>query len=150
MTTGIATFVTFRQADYSTVVARYQSYWPGQTIDSHSFYPFNVDAIVSNATGGQESLNVEFAVSHTISDLIEIGLSTYYFVELSFYYFTPTSTGAPPAAKTLFASYIGELISASQNETSVSIQVGSSLNPVEAQAPPRKFTTTLIGEPPKI
>jgi hypothetical protein len=150
MTIGIASFLAFRQSNYSTVVARYQSYWPDQIVDSHSFYPFNVSAIVSNATGGQESLNVDFATSATIIDLVEAGLANGYFVELSFYQFTPTASGAPPTAKTLFASYIGELISASQNETSISIQVGSSLNPVEAQAPPRKFTTTLIGEPPKI
>lgn len=150
MTIGIASFLTFRRSDYITVVARYQSYWPGSTVDSHTFYPFNVDAIVSNATGGQQSLNVDFAPSNEIIALIEDGLTNSYFVELSFYSFAPTADGSPPTAKTLFASYIGELINASQNEASVSIQIGSSLNPVEAQAPPRKFTTTLIGEPPKI
>jgi len=150
MTIGIASFLVFRQADYNSVAARYQSYWPGQIVDSHTFYPFNVNAIISNATGGQQSLSVDFAASNDIISIIETGLANGYFVELSFYYFTPTTSGAPPAAKTLFASYIGELISASQNETSISIQIGSSLNPVEAQAPPRKFTTTLIGEPPKI
>lgn len=150
MTIGIASFVAFRQSNYSTIVARYQSYWPNQTVDNHTFYPFNVNAIISNATGGQQSLSVDFATSGTIIDLVETGLANGYFVELSFYHFTPTASGAPPTAKTLFASYIGELISASQNEALISIQVGSSLNPVEAQAPPRKFTTTLIGEPPKI
>lgn len=150
MTIGIASFLTVRQADYSTVVARYQSYWPGLTVDNHTFYPFNTNAIVSNATGGQQSLTVDFAASNEIISVVEAGLSNGYFVELSFYQFTPTADGSPPTAKALFANYIGELISATQNETSISIQIGSSLNPVEAQAPPRKFTTTLIGEPPKI
>lgn len=150
MTIGIASFLAFRQSDYSTIIARYQNYWSGQTVDSHTFYPFNVNAIVSNATGGQQNLSIDFAASNDIINTIEAGLTNSYFVELNFYYFTPTTNGAPPTAKTLFASYIGELISASQNETSISIKVGSSLNPVEAQAPPRKFTTTLIGEPPKI
>lgn len=150
MTVGIAAFLAFRQSNYTTIVARYQSYWPGQTVDSHTFYPFNTSAIVSNASGGQESLNVEFAVSDTILNTIETGLGAGYFVQLSFYQFTPTATGAPPTTKTLFASFIGELINATLNETTISIQIGSSLNPVEAQAPPRKFTTTLIGQPPKI
>jgi hypothetical protein len=150
MTIGIASFLAFRQSDYNSVAARYQSYWPSQIVDSHTFYPFNVNAIVSNATGGQQSLSVDFAASNDIVSIIETGLANGYFVELNFYQFTPTVSGSPPAAKALFASYIGELISASQNETSISIQIGSSLNPVEAQAPPRKFTTTLIGEPPKI
>lgn len=150
MTIGIVSFLTVRQADYSTVVARYQSYWPGLTVDSHTFYPFNPTAIVSNATGGQQSLSIDLAISGEIVSVIEAGLGNGYFIELNFYQFTPTTDGSPPTAKTLFASYIGELISASQDETTLSIQVGSSLDPVEAQVPPRKFTTTLIGEPPKI
>jgi hypothetical protein len=150
MTIGIASFISFRQSDYSTVVKRYQSYWPGETVDDHAFYPFNSNAIVSNATGGQQSLTVDFAVSQEILDLIENGLTNSYFVELSFYRFTATASTDSSTAKLVFASYIGELLSASQTETTVSIQIGSSLNPVEAQAPPRKFTTTLIGEPPKI
>lgn len=150
MTVGIAAFLTFRQSDYSTVVARYQSYWPGQTVDGHGFYPFNANAIVSNATGGQESLSVEFAVTQEIVNVIEAGLGSGYFVELAFYAFTPTASGAPPTSKTLFATFIGELISATQSESSVSLAIGSNLSAVEAQAPPRKFTTTLIGAPPKL
>lgn len=150
MKLGIASFLAFRASNYETIIARYQSYWPNETVDGYSFYPFNVPAIISNATGGQESLAVEFAASNEISILIEAGLANNYFVELSFYHFTPTADGKPPTSKTLFANYIGELISAIQTETSISIKIGSSLNPVEAQAPPRKFTTTLIGEPPKI
>lgn len=150
MTIGIATFINFRQSNFATVVASYQSYWPGQLVDAYSFYPFTCAAIVSNASGGQQTLSVDMAVSQPIVALIENGLTNSYFVELLFYQFVPTPTGAPPPSKILFASYIGELISASQNETTITIQVGSSLNPVEAQAPPRKFTTTLIGEPPKV
>lgn len=150
MTIGIAAFLLFRQADYSTVVARYQSYWPEQTVDGHSFYPFNANAIVSNASGGQNSLAVELAATGDIASLMEAGIANGYFVELLFYQFTPTADGTPPSAKTLFASYIGELISATQNEAVITAEIGASLSPVEAQAPPRKFTTTLIGEPPKI
>jgi hypothetical protein len=150
MTLGIASFITFRQADFSTVVARYQNFWPAQTVDLHSFYPFDPAAIVSNAAGGQQSLSVSFAASAEILALIEAGLANAYLVELAYYYFTPTANGTPPTAKTLFASFIGELINATQDEASVSIRIGSSLNPVEAQAPPRKFTSTLIGDPPKI
>jgi hypothetical protein len=150
MTVGIAVFATFRKSDSSTIVARYQSYWPGQTVDGHEFYPFNSAAIVSNSTGGQQSLSVTFAVSPAITSLVEAGLADGYLVELSFYSFALQVGESVPTVKTLFASYLGELINASQSEEAISIQIGSSLDPVEAQAPPRKFTTTLIGEPPKI
>jgi hypothetical protein len=150
MSIGIAGFVAFRQSDFSTVVQRYQNYWPGQSVDNHIFYPFNASAIISNASGGQESLSIDFAVSKSIIGLVETGLATSYFVELTYYQFIPPDSGAVPSAKTLLASYIGELTSAAQNESVLTINIGSSLDPVEAQAPPRKFSTTLIGEPPKI
>lgn len=150
MTIGIASFVTFRLSDNTTVVSRFQNYWPGNTVDLHIFYPFNANAIVSNASGGQQSIALDFAASRVIATLVEDGLANAYLAECNFYQFIPTANGTPPISKTLFASYLGELISAEQNESTISIQIGSSLNPVEAQAPPRKFTTTLIGEPPKI
>jgi len=150
MTIGIASFVTFRERNNITAVSRFQNYWPGSTVDLHIFYPFNAEAIVSNASGGQESITLDFATSRIIATLVENGLANAYFVECTFYQFVPTSDDTPPASKTVFASYLGELLSAEQNESTISIQIGSSLNPVEAQAPPRKFTTTLIGEPPKV
>jgi hypothetical protein len=150
MTVGIAVFMTIRQSNYTSVVAQYQSYWQGLTVDGHGFYPFNVNAILSNASGGQQSLRVDMALTQPLIETIEAGLANAYFVELAFYQFTPTATGVPPTAKTVFASFIGELLSAEQQESSVTIEIGSSLNGVEAQAPPRKFTTTLIGQPPKI
>lgn len=150
MTIGIASFVTFRQRDNTTVVSRFQNYWPGATVDLHIFYPFTTDAIVSNTNGGQQSISLNFATSRVIATLVEDGLANAYLAECSFYQFVPTADGTPPASKTIFASYLGELLSADQNESTISIRIGSSLDPVEAQAPPRKFTTTLIGEPPKI
>jgi len=150
MTIGIAAFMTIRKADYTTVVARYQSYWPGQTVDNHSFYPFNANAILSNASGGQESLSIELAPTQGTVAIAEAGLVQGYLVELAFYQFTPAADGSPPASKTLFATFIGELSSVSQNENSITFNIGSTLNAVEAQAPPRKFTTTLIGSPPKL
>lgn len=150
MTVGIAAFLTFRQSNYSTVVARYQSYWPGRTVDGHSFYPFNVDTIVSNTSGGQDSIAVSLAISNDVVRLVETGLSANYLIQLDFYSFVPTSNGLPPGSKSFITSFVGELISAIQNESSMNMQVGSSLSGVDAQSPPRKFTTTLVGQPPKL
>lgn len=150
MTIGIAAFITIRQSDYTSVVARYQNYWPGQTVDDYSFYPFNVNAILSNASGGQDSLSVDFAASPSIITIAEDGLVLGYLVEIAFYQFAPALDGGLPASKTIFATFIGELASVSQGESDITFNIGSTLNAVEAQAPPRKFTTVLIGSPPKL
>lgn len=150
MTIGIAAFLTFRQANYSTVVSKHQNYWPNHAVDGATFYPFAVDSIIANSSGGQDSIAVTFAISSTIADTIESGIAQSYLIELIFYKFSPTTSGAPPTAKTQFATFIGEIISATQSESGITMQVGSNLNAVEAQAPPRKFTTELIGSPPKI
>lgn len=150
MTYALASFITIRQSDYSTVVAKYQNYWSNQIVDQHVFYPFNVGSIASNTTGGQTELTIDFAPSNSVFNLVENGIALNYFIEADLYYFTPAPDNAPPEIKNLFSSYIGEFIKADQTQTQISITIGSSINAVDAQAPPRKFTTTLIGEPPKL
>jgi hypothetical protein len=71
--------------------------------------------------------------------------------ELRLYEFdTILGNSTPQAGQTLIASYLGEVVGVSGSFTSIQMQLGSSLSPVGAQVPPRKFTTTLIGAPCQI
>lgn len=149
MSSGIAAFVTFWNADLSAKAVSYQNYWPGQTVDGHAFYPFTSDAIVANTSGGQDAIRLDFAASNESVALVEQSITLGRLVQIDFYSFSVAGSGAPPAAKVLISTFIGELIQAELVEPIISINVGSSLSAVEAQAPPRKFTTTLIGLPPK-
>jgi hypothetical protein len=150
MTKGIAAFLTIRQSDFNTVVARYQSYWPGITVSGHVFKPFSVGAITSNVSGGQQSLEIEFGLQPALEQVVENSATNGYIYDCELKEFTPTATGVPPATLTTFAQFVGNLLTASKTDRILAVQIGSNLDPVKAQAPPRKFTTTLVGDPPQL
>jgi hypothetical protein len=150
MTKGIAAFLTIRQSDFNTVVAKYQSYWPGMTVAGHVFKPFTAGAITSNSSGGQQSFSLEFGLQAATEQIIEVSAANGYIYDCELKEFTPTATGVPPATLTTFARFLGELLSASKTDQSITVEVGTSLDPVKAQAPPRKFTTALVGDPPQL
>jgi hypothetical protein len=50
----------------------------------------------------------------------------------------------------LIASYTAEVVDVSGSFTRLDVELGSSLSPVGAQVPPRKFTTYQIGSPLRI
>jgi hypothetical protein len=53
----------------------------------------------------------------------------------------------PQSSQALIASFVGEIIGIGGSFTELTIELGSSLAPVGAQAPPRNFTSILIGAP---
>jgi len=56
----------------------------------------------------------------------------------------------PQAGQDLIASYTAEVVDVSGTFSRLDIELGSSLSPVGAQVPPRKFTSYLIGSPLRI
>jgi len=150
MTKGIAAFLTIRQSDFNTVVARYQSYWPGITVNGHVFRPFTAGAITSNSSGGQQSFAIEFGLQADTEQIIEVSAANDYIYDCELKEFTPTATGVPPSTLTTFTRFTGELLSAVKTDSSITVEIGTSLDPVKAQAPPRKMTNTLVGEPPQV
>ena len=146
---GIAAFLTVRQKDYNTIVAQYQNYVPA-TIYGHEFAPFNAGAITSNVSGGQQSFTIEFGLQAGIEQLVDDSGPNEYIFDCELKEFAPPPDGSIPSAGGTFARFIGELLSAVKTDSSITVEVGTSLDPVKAQAPPRKMTNTLVGEPPQI
>jgi hypothetical protein len=71
--------------------------------------------------------------------------------ELQFYEFdTILGNSTPQAGQTLIASYLGEVVGVSGSFTSIQVELGSSLSPIGAQVPPRKFSSLLVGAPCKL
>jgi hypothetical protein len=60
------------------------------------------------------------------------------------------ATTTPLPDQTLVAAFTGEVVGASGDMTTITMELGSSLAPVGAQVPPRLFTTRLIGVPAKL
>jgi hypothetical protein len=147
---AIATFITVRGADFSTVIDRIQNRWPGQMVNGHRHYPFVTGQITSNSTGGQSGISLELGLSKPMMTLVEQALLSGYFFQVEIKRFLPQANDAPPPLYEVMADFYGEVINASQDATGIQLSVGSNLDPVEAQAPPRKFTTVLCGSPPQL
>lgn len=149
-TDAIATFVTVRQADFSTVIDRIQNRWPGQTVNGHRHYPFVTGQITSNSNGGQSGISLELGLSQPMMAIVEQALSSGYFFQVEIKRFSPQVNDALPTSYEVIADFYGEVINASQDASGIQLAIGSNLDPVEAQAPPRKFTTVLCGSPPQL
>lgn len=149
MRDSYASFLSIRQSNYSSVVRVMQNRWP-QTVDGHPFFPFQSSGILSSRSGGQSEISIVFPLDAGIVKLVEDAIASNYYFELLLKEFIPPEGGGPPPSFNLVGSYLGQVVNASYDEASVSVSLGSSLDPVEASAPPRKFTTVIAGQPPKL
>ena len=79
-----------------------------------------------------------FALLLTISDVLLI------FV---FEFDSRNENAAPTGVQTTIINFLGEVIGLGGTFTALTVDLGSSLAPIGSQAPPRKFTTFLVGAP---
>jgi hypothetical protein len=141
--------------DDSGTYHRWQSYYYGATVTyggaSWSFQQFDVDGFVDGQTGDEGGISVTLPATALVMDVVADALRNARLVELTTYEFdTLEGNDAPQADQDLIASYVGEVVAAGGPFESVSLELGSSLSPVGAQVPPRKFTSRLIGVPCKL
>jgi hypothetical protein len=84
----------------------------------------------------------------TAVELFEEALSLNQLVEVRVFEFdTRLSQAQPQTTQQLIGAFVGEVIGISGSFGSLDVALGSSLAPVGAQAPPRKYTSALIGAP---
>ena len=134
---------------------RWQNYYLNSTVTydtaTWAFQPFDVDGFTTGQTGDEGGVSVTLPATAFIIDTVEDALRNARLCELQTFEFdTLDGNDAPQESQQLIASYIGEVVGAGGPFESVSLELGSSLSPVGAQVPPRKFTSRLIGVPVKL
>lgn len=147
---AVATFLTVRDSDFDTVLHRYQNRWVEQDVDGFAHYPFSTGQSTSNRSGGQSGIDLDLALSQPMIDVIEAAITGGHYLQVAIKKYQPTPGDIPPTAYTTLVDFFGEVIQASLNSVSINVTVGSNLDPVQAQVPPRKFTTKLVGSPPQL
>jgi hypothetical protein len=146
---AVGAFLIVRPKNSGQATLRVQNFKPDTTIDGYTFYPFNVTSITSTRTAAKEDITIEMGLSEQVLSVLLNGLQNGHIVQLSLKTLDDAVTASPrPGA--LLANFLGEVVGVSYNEVMIELSVGSVLDPVEAQAPPRKFTTSLIGTPPQL
>lgn len=149
-TGGIAQFLrVYDSSDTDRIL--WQNYWPGQFVDDHAYMPFVAGSITSNQTGMQESISIQMPATPLAFDLVQAATASGWLAEMSVYQFDiTTATETPPGSKTLTGRFTGEVIGGGMTLSMITMTVGSSLAPIGINVPVRKFSTGLIGAPPKL
>lgn len=141
--------------DNSTTYVRWQGYYVNQIVTlnaaSWEYMPFSASGIVESGASGGKSVSITVPATNSVVEAFNLALSYGRFCELKIYEFdSRLDQTAPQASQNLIASYTAEVVNVSGTFTRLDIELGSSLSPVGAQVPPRKFTSYLIGAPLRI
>jgi hypothetical protein len=136
----------------STTYQRWQSYYVNSSVTwesaAWSYQPFDADGITAGEVQSESSISVTLPATTNVMEVVLQALNEARLAELRIYEFdTILGNSTPQTGQTLIASYLGEVVGVSGSFTSIQMQLGSSISPVGAQVPPRKFTTKLIGAP---
>jgi hypothetical protein len=136
----------------STTYQRWQSYYVNTSVTwesaAWSYQPFDADGITAGEVQSESSISVTLPATTNVMEVVLQALNEARLAELRIYEFdTILGNSTPQTGQTLIASYLGEVVGVSGGFTSIQMQLGSSISPVGAQVPPRKFTTKLIGAP---
>lgn len=136
----------------SSTFYRWQNYYIGQTVTlgsaSWSYHPFESNGLVSGTTGGDSSLSIKVPATTLAVTVFQTAIDNNYLCEIKIYqFYSALQQTAPQAEQITVGTYVGEVIGISGTFAELEIQLGSSLSPVGAQVPPRKYTGSLVGAP---
>ena len=139
----------------STTYQLWQSYYVNTSVSYGSavwaYQPFDADGITAGEVQSESSISVRLPATTNAIEVVLQSLDEARLAELQLYEFdTLLGNSTPQAGQTLIASYLGEVVGVSGSFTSIEMELGSSLAPIGAQVPPRKFTSKLTGSPCKL
>lgn len=139
----------------STVFERWQNYYVNSTItyddgtgnQSWLYYPFVTNGLTSSSASGGNSISIEVPATKKAVDAFVKALARGYFCRILVFEFDSRLSHAAPTSQTTIIDFSGIVSNIDGTFTSLSINLGSALSPVGAQAPPRRFTTFQVGAP---
>ena len=141
-----------RVYESSTDKLLWQSYYINSTISlnskSFSYFPFTADGLMSSSASGGNTVSINCAATTAAISALTEALNNQYLVELKVYEFdSRLGNSVPQTSQSLIVNFLGVITSINGSFETLNVNLGSSLSPVGASAPPKKFTTDLIGVP---
>ena len=141
-----------RLFDDAATYTRGQGYDVNQAITwqnaSWNYHPFTANGLIGGTAGTDVGVTIDVPATSTAVAAFENALNLNRLCEVRIYEFdTRLTQAAPQATQALIGIFVGEVISLGGSFASLTVSLGSSLAPVGAQVPPRKYTNILIGAP---
>jgi len=143
---ALGVFLTIRQPAGPAVYHRWQNYW-STTVDSYVFKQFDVDGLKETGIGGEAG--VQFLVPATAEMMTFVNLVMER-GDLFYFDLCEVVPGNAPNRGTIMDSFVGQPLEAAASNSTITLSIGTMLDPVTAQFPPRLYTSTLVGIPPKL
>tara|TARA_Y100000004_G_scaffold108640_1_gene121846 strand:- start:1812 stop:2276 length:465 start_codon:yes stop_codon:yes gene_type:complete len=136
----------------ATTYYRWQNWYVGTSITWDSatwtYQPFVANGMIGGTPGTNVGVTIDLPATDLVVNLVDDAIDNNYLCELKLYEFdTLLGSAAPQTDQDLIGTFVGEVIGASGTFSLITLSLGSSLAPTGAQAPPRKFTSLLVGAP---
>jgi hypothetical protein len=133
----------------------WQSYYVNKTVTvdskNYQYFPFQTGGIQESSALGALGMSLTVPASQKAIEAFEAAINNQWLVEISVYEFdSRLGNGSPQSGQILITSFVGQVTSLSGSFTRLEIGLGSALATVGSQAPPRTFTTALVGNPLRI
>lgn len=132
-----ATFQRWQQYYFGTVT------WDGQP---WLHQQFEADGMTAGLSGDEADITISAPATPVIVSAFQAAILNGYNVELSMYQFdSAIDNNTPQTDQQLVFRHIGRVTAGGGGLTQMNIRVGSAINPVNAQIPPKKLTTYVMG-----
>ena len=139
----------------ATTYQRFQSYYINQAVSwagaTWVYQPFVVNGLIGGTPSADVDITIDVPCTERLLQTFKDALNFNRLCEIKLYEFdTRLSNAAPQAGQLLIGIYVGEVISMGGSFSLLTVRLGSTLAPIGAQVPPRKFNNHLIGAPIRI
>ncbi len=149
-----ATFLKLWETTTGAAQFTVQNFYQNGTItvsgDQYQFLDFQIgEMVATSGSADQSELTITLPGLTAASTALTQGLSEGWLATVTVYRFVAaTPPMAPPAGQTIILQPVGEVIGGSEEFPSgVTLLIGSALESLGAQVPPRRFTSSLVGTP---
>lgn len=150
MATELQQLALVRLYQGATTYARWQSGYIDELISYEGvqwiYQQFSWEGVASGSGGtGQGSLTMP--ATPNIRQMLELAIAGPWLCHLRVLQIDESASGTPPASMAVAGSLLAEVTGGSCSMTTATLELGSALDSVGAQFPPRTANTRLIGVP---
>lgn len=130
---------------------KWQNFYIGQTVNGFQYLGMELSGISADSSGDQVAMSITLPATDDVVGEVDAAIANARLAVVTIYQ-DPSSVplDEQPMSPTVVATMTGEVVGGSSSLDQVTIEIGSSLSPVGAQFPQRRFTTQLVGEPCKL
>ena len=114
----------------------------------YEYYPFEFEGLVESSAIGGQNVNLTLPATKRSQDIFLKAAYQEYLIEVKVFEFDGRlGLDAPQSGQQLISTFFGRVSKMSGSFSVLNVELGTALDPIGAQVPPRTYNTTLVGAP---